>query len=170
MRKRRFMVDTNVFIAAFKSGRTRTTDLLLKLLTDPGTELIVDDVLISEYRKWFAALTKRLPRIRAQATDLLNLILAKARLASPDPEHIDMVMPHIPKKEVADAYHAATCLKTGAVLITNDKDFLELKKRGIIKVWTITEAIQELLNNDSTPTNTQENTPKTSKTHHKEPS
>jgi len=40
-----------VFIAAFKSGYTTTTILLLKLLLDPEVELIVDDVLLKEYEK-----------------------------------------------------------------------------------------------------------------------
>ena len=46
MQKKRFMADTNVFIAAFKSGYTVTTKLLLKLLLDPEVELIVDDILL----------------------------------------------------------------------------------------------------------------------------
>ena len=43
------MVNTNVFIAAFKSGYTVTIKLLLKLLLDPEVELIADDVLLKEY-------------------------------------------------------------------------------------------------------------------------
>jgi len=44
--KKRFMIDTNVFIAAFKSGYTATTRLLLKLLLDPNVELVADEVLL----------------------------------------------------------------------------------------------------------------------------
>ncbi len=42
MQKKRFMVDTNVFIEAFKSGYTSTTELLLRLLLDPEVELIAE--------------------------------------------------------------------------------------------------------------------------------
>jgi len=48
--KRRFLLDTNVFIAAFKSGYTQTTQLILKLLTDPSIELIINSVLLEEYK------------------------------------------------------------------------------------------------------------------------
>ncbi len=44
MQKKKFMIDTNVFISAFKAGYTATTKLLLKLLLDPEVELIVDNV------------------------------------------------------------------------------------------------------------------------------
>ncbi len=66
MRKKRFMVDTNVFIAAFKSGYTATTKLLLKLLLDLEVELIADDILLKEYKKWFRELSAKIPRIRKQ--------------------------------------------------------------------------------------------------------
>ncbi|MCE4614418.1 MAG: hypothetical protein F7B60_02660 [Desulfurococcales archaeon] len=45
------MIDTNVFIATFKSGYTGTTRLLQKLLLDPEVELIADDIPLYEYRK-----------------------------------------------------------------------------------------------------------------------
>ncbi len=51
----------------------------------------------------------------------------------------------MPGTETADIYHAATCLKTGSILITNDKDFQELNKHRIIEVWSITEAIRKLI-------------------------
>ncbi len=50
-KRRRFMLDTNVFIAAFKSGYTRTTQLILKLLTDPSIELIANSILLEEHMR-----------------------------------------------------------------------------------------------------------------------
>jgi hypothetical protein len=43
------------------------------------------------------------------------------------------------------ALHAATCLQTGAALITNDKHFDRIKKEGVIEVWNASMAIKELL-------------------------
>ena len=40
---------------------------------------------------------------------------------------------------------ASTCLKAEAVMITNDKHFDKIKKAGLIRVWSISEAIRELL-------------------------
>ena len=45
----------------------------------------------------------------------------------------------------ADVVHAATCLHTGAVLISNDAHFDGIKEVGIIEVWSITDAIKKLL-------------------------
>jgi len=52
---------------------------------------------------------------------------------------------YFPPNQVADAVHAATCLKTKAVIITNDKHFEKISKEGLIEVWKIEKAIQELL-------------------------
>ena len=51
-RSTRFLIDTNVFIAAVKKGWTKTTDLILNLLTNPDFEIIANDVLLAEYEKY----------------------------------------------------------------------------------------------------------------------
>ncbi|OPY47221.1 MAG: hypothetical protein A4E46_00565 [Methanosaeta sp. PtaU1.Bin016] len=45
----------------------------------------------------------------------------------------------------ADTVHAATCLHTGAVLISNDAHFDRINDAGIIEVWKISEAIKRIL-------------------------
>ncbi len=144
MQKKRFIVDTNVFIAAFKSGYTATTKLLQKLLSDPGVDLIVDDILLVEYEKWLNQLSSKLPSIKDQAETLYYLIKAKAVKVRPEKVDIETVKPHMPKSEYADTYHAAACLRADSILITNDKDFNNIRKLKIIKVWSITEALERL--------------------------
>lgn len=73
------------------------------------------------------------------------MIVSKAVLVEPDLSHIERCKPFLPEKEYADLYHAATCLKANAILITNDKDFDNIAKASIIEVWSITKAIRELL-------------------------
>jgi len=145
LRERRFLPDTNVFIAAFKSGYTKTTRLILKLLTNPSIKLIVNSVLLEEYKYWLNKLSSKLPNIKVQAEILYSLIIRKAILIEPNPYHVAQCKPFIPENEYADLYHAATCLKANAILITNDKDFNRIAKAGIIEVWNITKAIRELL-------------------------
>jgi predicted nucleic acid-binding protein len=142
--KRRFMVDTNLFIAAFKSGYTATTRLLLRLLLDPDVELVVDNILLEEYKNWFHRLSSRLPNIREQAETLYRLLEAKVTVVTPRKEDIEIVKPYMPETELADVYHAAACLRSKAILITNDKDFDNLKNHAIIEIWSITEAIRKL--------------------------
>jgi len=49
------LLDTNVFIAAAKRGWTRTTDLVLRLV-DGEEDLIANEALIGEYRKYASEL------------------------------------------------------------------------------------------------------------------
>jgi len=142
--EKRFLLDTNVFIAAFKSGFTKTTHLILKFLSDPSIELVVNSVLLEEYKSWLNKLSSKLPHIREQAEILYTLITSKAVLIEPDYNHIEQCEPYITENEYADLYHAATCLKAKAILITNNKDFNKIAKVGIIKVWSITKAVKEL--------------------------
>lgn len=86
-----------------------------------------------------------MPGIKEQAGVLYELIISKAVLVEPDRNHIEYCKPFFSEKEYADLYHAATCLKANAILITNDKDFNRIAKTSIIKVWSITRAIKELL-------------------------
>jgi len=46
---------------------------------------------------------------------------------------------------LSNVVHAATCLHTAAVLITNDKHFDKIRDAGLIRVWSISEAIKNLL-------------------------
>jgi len=53
---------------------------------------------------------------------------------------------YFPKNEIVDIVHAATCLQENAILITNDKHFDKISKNKIIEVWSISKAIENLLN------------------------
>ena len=63
-RSKKFLLDTNVFIAAFKSGWTKTTELLLELLTNKDYELVGNHVLLEEYRKWAQKLGSENPALK----------------------------------------------------------------------------------------------------------
>ncbi|WP_456477699.1 PIN domain-containing protein [Geoglobus ahangari] len=68
-------------------------------------------------------------------------------IVNPSDGEIKVCRQYFPENEVADAVHAATCLKTNAVLITNDKHFDPIKKAGLIEVWNTSEAISRILKN-----------------------
>ncbi len=130
------MIDTNVFIAAVKRGWTDTTDLLLHLLSSSKYRLIANDVLLAEYRKYAE---------RLNAMDFYEFLVRRVEVVNPKPDDVRKVLPYFPKNQVADAVHAATCLITGAVLITNDRHFERISKAGLIEVWSITAAIKRLI-------------------------
>ncbi len=139
------MIDTNVLIAAFKSGYTDTTRLLLRLLLDQEIELIADEILLKEYKKWIDIISFKVPKSKDLAGLLYELLKARVIIVEPTDFNISVVRRYIPEKAIADIYHAATCLTAKAILISNDKDFMELKRNQIIEVWSITEAILRLL-------------------------
>ncbi len=131
----RFLVDTNLFIAAVKKW-ARSTDLLIYLLTDPEIELIANDVLLGEYSKFASELG---------ASEFFELIHSVVIIVNPSEEYVSDCKQYFPKNEMADAVHAATCLQSNAVLISNDKHFDKIREMKIIEVWKISEAIEKLL-------------------------
>jgi len=133
----RFLLDTNVFIAAAKRGWTKTTELVIRL-TEGQEDLIADEALIGEYRKYATGLGN-------YGQLLLNHILQKAFVLKPSNDEIVLCLPFFPENQEADVLHAATCLNAGGILISNDKHFEKIRNAGIVEVWTISEAIERLL-------------------------
>ena len=132
----RFLIDTNLFIAATKRGKTKSTELLLKLLEGPW-DLVADDILISEYEKYAA---------QFEADAFLRLLLYRVVVVEQSDEEILKCKPFFPAIASADIIHAATCLSVNAILISNDAHFKAINEAGLIEVWTISDAIERLLN------------------------
>ncbi len=135
-RNTRFLLDTNVFIAAAKKGWTRTTELVIRLI-DGQEDLIADDALIGEYRKYAGDLGEN-------SQLLLRYLLQKVVVLEISDEVIAVCLPFFPEGQYADVLHAATCLSAGGTLISNDSHFEKIRNAGIIEVWTISEAIDRL--------------------------
>jgi predicted nucleic acid-binding protein len=131
----RFLVDTNLFISAIKKW-TKSTDLLIYLITDPEIELIANDVLLGEYRKFSSEL---------RAPEFFELIQSMVIIDNPSEAYVLDCKQYFPRSQMADAVHAATCLQSDAVLISNDKHFDKISEMMVIEVWKITEAIEKLL-------------------------
>ncbi len=129
------MIDTNVFIAAVKKGWTKTTDLILNLLTNPEFEIIANDVLLAEYEKYSRELGAR---------EFFEFLKVRISILNPSENEIEKCRPYFPENEAADVVHAATCLKAKAILITNDKHFDAIKETGLVDVWSISEAINRI--------------------------
>jgi predicted nucleic acid-binding protein len=135
----KYLIDNTVYIAAVKKGWTRSTELILYLLDCPVT-LVADALLIFEYEKYAKVLG---------TYDLLNYMKKSAILIIPLQKNIDACAPFFPDSELSDIVHAAACLNTGAILITNDNHFDRIKEARLIEVWSITKAIRRLLDSDS---------------------
>jgi hypothetical protein len=69
-RSTRFLIDTNLFVAAIKSGKTRSTELLVRLIEGPW-DLVGDDILIMEYERYSRELEKYLAPLTIRPFQIL---------------------------------------------------------------------------------------------------
>jgi predicted nucleic acid-binding protein len=138
---RTFLLDTNVLIAAIKDPRrqTSTLRLLLVLIKDPSIKLVGNDLLAEEMLRYAELLKSE------TAAVLVSALFGKMEIVRVSRNHRKICRTYIRTPDIADVLHAATCLQTGAVLITNDKHFDRIKKEGVIEVLSVGEAIKELL-------------------------
>ena len=132
----KFLLDTNVFIASVKKGWTDTTELVFHVLSNDKYRIIGNNVLLAEYRKYAEKLN---------VLDFYEFLRPRMEIVNPSRKEVLRVIPYFPPSHIADAVHAATCLKTGAVLITNDRHFEKVAEEGLIEVWSISEAIRKIL-------------------------
>ena len=105
---RRFVVDTNVFVAAIKpfSGRSRTasTDtgslaLLMRLVTDSELELFGSLWLLDEYKRLAEELNSETSEL------ILGRLTGKMReVAEIGDEAVARCRPYLPEREAADIF------------------------------------------------------------------
>ena len=106
------------------------------MLTNPEIEVVANDVLIAEYERYAKEL---------DAEEFLDFLRLRIIVINPSIDEIKRCKPYFPENEYADVIHAATCLKADAVLITNDRHFDRIKEAKLIKIWSISDAIDILL-------------------------
>jgi predicted nucleic acid-binding protein len=134
-------LDTNVFVAAIKSPsrETDTYRLMVHLLDQGRVRLVGNNLLVQEYVRY----AEVFPSPTAAA---LALALVRAMdVVSVEDRFILACSPHFQEGKKADCVHAATCLQTGAVLVSNDRDFTSVAEAGLISMWSVTDAIRRLL-------------------------
>ena len=138
---RMFLLDTNVFIAAIKDPKrlTASLKLILKIIESDDIRLVGDEFLIEE-------LVRYAEEFRSEtASVILANLIDKIELSDPGSNFIKICRNYIRTPNLADIVHAAVCLKTDAVLISNDTHFKRIREEGIIEVWSISDAIKMLM-------------------------
>ena len=136
-----FLVDANVFIAAIKNPKkeARSLDLIIELIENKKIRLVGNDLLLLEFGKYSEKFKSE------TASHLLKKLKDKIKVVDVKEDSIKISRKYIPKAEIVDIIHAATCIQEGSILITNDKHFDKISRNGVIEVWNITEAIENLL-------------------------
>lgn len=136
-----FLLDTNLLISALKEPRrqTDTLRLILKIIEEPSISLVGNDLLVEEMARYAELLGSETAAI------LLHALIAKMEILPIQENYRTICKSYIDTPDKADVLHAATCLQTNAVLITNDHHFNRIRDEGIIRVWNTTETIRKLL-------------------------
>lgn len=131
------LLDTNVFVAAIRdpARRTETFRLIAKVLASGTFRIVGNEVLADEYLRYAQAFPS--PTAAALAAALVE----NMELVHPEDRFLLACAPFIPRAEAADLVHAATCLQTGAILVSDDRHFRRIRRAGLIAVLTAHEAI-----------------------------
>jgi predicted nucleic acid-binding protein len=136
---RRFLIDTNIFISAVKNPGGDTLRLLVKLIEDPSIKLAGNDLLAEEYLRYAETFKSE------TVLGIVSTLLGKMELVPVGESHIRACKPFIKTPNKVDILHAATCLKSGSILITNDKHFDKIHEKKIIGVWSVSKALNEIM-------------------------
>ncbi|MCL4436824.1 MAG: type II toxin-antitoxin system VapC family toxin [Thaumarchaeota archaeon] len=135
-----FLLDNNVFISAVKSPRksTETLRLILRLIEDSQVKLVGNDLLVEEMLRYMELLKSE------TATTILAAPLNKIEIIIVQEKYRKICKAYVKTLDKADILHAATCLQADAAIITNDHHFDNIRDEGIITVWSIAEAINNI--------------------------
>jgi len=135
------LLDTNVFVAAIRNPRkqTKTLRLIMKIIEDPNISIVGSSVLVEEMLRYGELLKSE------TAAAILSALLDKMRLVQVSPNFRTICKKYVRTPNKADILHAATCLQTQSILITNDRHFDKIRDAGIINVWSVAEALKNLL-------------------------
>jgi predicted nucleic acid-binding protein len=132
------LIDTNVLISALKNPGGETLKLLARLIEDQSITLVGNDLLVEEYLRYARAFKS------VTVFWIVSALLDRMELVTVGEGHIRACKPYIKTLDRVDILHAATCLKSGSVLITNDRHFDRIRGTGIIDVWGISRALEEI--------------------------
>ena len=136
----RILLDNNVFVAAIHNPRreTRSLQLLIEIIRNKNIHLVGNKYLLEEMSKYSEVYPS------PTALLLLRAQIAKMDVINVQDRYVKLCLNYMNSISSVDMIHAATCLQTDSVLITNDKHFEQIKQEKIIKVWSINEALKML--------------------------
>jgi len=136
-----FLLDSNVFIAAIKDPekQTKTLRLIVKIIEDQNIKLIGNSLLVEEMLRYAELLKSQ------TAAAIVASLLTKTKIVNVSENYRKICKAYLRTSDKADILHAAACLQTNSIIITNDRHFDRIRNEGIIKVWSITEAVRKVL-------------------------
>ena len=138
---RTLLLDNNVFVSTIKNPtrETATLTLILEMIRDKDIGLVGNEFLAEEMARYAEAFRSE------TASLLLHALISKMDIVDVQERFTAACRSIMGTDDPADVLHAATCLQTGATLITNYRHFDTIRDEGIIDLWSTAEAIRRLL-------------------------
>ncbi len=103
--------------------------LILTIIENERIHLVGDEFLVEE-------MVRYVEEFRSEtASWILSALLDKIKLTNIGKNLIKICKNYIETPNISNIIHAAVCLRTDAILITNDAHFNKIRDEGIIKVW-----------------------------------
>ena len=136
----RIFLDTNVLVSAYTARQGFCAELLELILTDPRCFLLTGEVNLSELRavlrrRPFSLGTTRINEIESEIKD--QTIIPKPRRPSV-----------IPERDPNDRWVVASAIAGSAdLLVTGDKDLLDVAEQSSLPIITPRECWERLLTN-----------------------
>ena len=137
----RLFLDNNVFVAAIHNpGReTRSLQLVIEIIRNRNIHLVGNHYLLEEMSKYSEVYPS------PTALLLLRALISKMNVITVQDRYVKLCLNYMKPSSPVDIVHAATCLQTDSVLITNDRHFEQIKQENIFPVWSINKALEMLL-------------------------
>lgn len=137
----RLLLDNNVFVAAIYNPKreTRSLQLLIEIIRNRNLHLVGNRYLLEEMSRYSEVYPS------PTALLLLRALISKMDVITVQDRYVKLCLNYMSSDSPVDIVHAATCLQTDSVLISNDKHFQRIKQEKIITVWSINDALQILL-------------------------
>ncbi|MCW4013876.1 MAG: PIN domain-containing protein [Candidatus Bathyarchaeota archaeon] len=135
------LLDNNIYVAAIHDPvrETASLKLIIEIIQNKQIKLIGNKYLLEEMSRYSEVFPS------PTALMLLRALIAKMEVIHVEERFIKLCLNYMDSSYPVDVVHAASCLQTDSILITNDRHFDRLKQEKIIKVWNTGEAIENLV-------------------------
>ena len=137
---RSFLLDNNVFVAAIANPHRMSGTLRLILYLMSGGVRLVGGVYLAEEMARYSEVYPS-----ETAVWLLMALASKMEIIQVEEKYLKICRGYLGTDDLSDIYHAALCLQTDSVLVSDDGHFDGIRDEGIIKVWGTQKAIRKLL-------------------------
>lgn len=134
------LLDNNIFVAAIHDPvrETASLKLIIEMIQNKQIKLIANKYLLEEMSRYSEVFPS------PTALILLRALISKMEIINVEERYINLCFKYMDSSYPVDIFHAASCLQTDAILITNDRHFDQIKKEEIITVWNTKEALENI--------------------------